>query len=335
MFIPEKIIFEEKALEYKLGQNVYSFFEKKDVEIDINKTARVTGLFKDSLSEGYRKGKAILVVGTRKITEFQTCKPSADYQIPLLSGCPGMCEYCYLHTQFGKRPYIKVYANIEEILEKADEYLEENSREIVTFEGAATSDPIPVEPYTELIKNTIEFIGNKKNAAFRFVTKFTDVDSLLNIEHNGKTTIRFSLNTEYVIKEFEHKTPSLNKRLEAAKKIAEAGYKLGFIIAPVIIYENCKEDYVKLLKDIKNNIVTEDLEFEVITHRFTARAKENIVSIFPETKLPLNEEKRVYKYGQFGYGKYVYDKEIIIDLKNFFIENISILFGKDKIKYII
>ncbi|WP_461204611.1 spore photoproduct lyase [Clostridium sp. DL1XJH146] len=333
MFVPEKIIFEEKALKYNIGNNIYSYFEKKDIDIEINKQGRVSGLSKKELSERYHKGKKILVVGTRKITEFQTCKPSADYQIPLLSGCPGMCEYCYLHTQFGKRPYIKVYANIDEILKKADEYLD--NKNLITFEGAATSDPLPVEPYTGLIKKTIEFVANKENAAFRFVTKFTDVDSLLNIDHKERTTIRFTLNTDYVIGEYEHKTPSLDKRIEASKKISEAKYKLGFIIAPVIIYDNWKEEYLDLLKKIKKSIKTEEIEFEVITHRYTPRAKENIVNIFPKTKLPLGEENRIYKYGQFGYGKFVYNKENMQEVKEFFIKNITEIFGEGKIKYII
>jgi len=51
------------------------------------------------------------------------------------------------------------------------------------------------------------------------------------------------------------------------------------------------------------------LTFELIQHRFTARGKKIILEVFPRTKLDLDEEKRRYRYGKFGYSKYVYPKE--------------------------
>lgn len=42
-----------------------------------------------------------------------------------------------------------------------------------------------------------------------------------------------------------------------------------------------------------------------------------ILEIFPETTLPMNDEDRKFKYGQFGYGKYLYNKEDLTDMKEF------------------
>lgn len=46
-----------------------------------------------------------------------------------------MCEYCYLNTQLGKRPYTKVYVNVDEILEKALKYINERKPKSTIFEG--------------------------------------------------------------------------------------------------------------------------------------------------------------------------------------------------------
>ena len=81
------------------------------------------------------------------------------------------------------------------------------------------SDPIPVEQYTGALKKAIEYFGENEKALFRFVTKYTDVDSLLDAKHNGRTTIRFSLNINEVINNFEHRTPSFEERIKAAKKV--------------------------------------------------------------------------------------------------------------------
>ncbi|AVP62927.1 spore photoproduct lyase [Clostridium botulinum] len=335
MFIPKTVIFEEKALEYDKGKEILKELKNKNIEIKYSKTGRVTGRGERTPNEMYFEGKNTLVIGIRKSLDFQSCKPSAHYQLPLVSGCMGMCEYCYLNTQMGKRPYTKVYVNTEEILNKAEKYSKERLPEITVFEGAATSDPIPVEPYSHSLKDTIEFFGKKPNMKFRFVTKFADVDSLVNLNHNGNTTIRFSINTDNVIKNFEHRTPLVLDRLEAAKKIAKAGYSLGFIIAPVFIYEGWEKDYLDLLKNINTMFKGIPVEFEVISHRFTKRAKDSILSVFSNTTLPMVEENRKFKYGQFGYGKYIYKDEELQNIKKFFRDNITKFFGEDNINYII
>ncbi|GAA0179888.1 spore photoproduct lyase [Clostridium sediminicola] len=335
MFIPDKIIIDEKAMDYEMGKKVFKEFKNTKTEIIIRKGGRVTELGKMAPFDAYKFGKKILVVGIRKESKFQSCKPSANYQLPLVSGCMGMCEYCYLQTQFGKRPYVKVYANIEDTLKQAAGYLDESPDEIMIFEGAATSDPIPIEPYTGILKTSIEFFANKENSKFRFVSKYNDVESFIGINHNRKTTIRFSINTNRVIGRYEHKTTTLEERIEAARMVSNSGYPIGFIIAPVFIYDGWEKEYSYLMHYIKAHLNNAYIKFEVISHRYTSRAKENILNVFPNTKLVFSEEERQFKYGQFGYGKYVYNKEKLKSIKEFFNNNLINLFGEESINYII
>ena len=46
---------------------------------------------------------------------------------------------------------------MDNILEHAQKYIDERSPQVTIFEGSATSDPIPVEPYTHSLKYAIEF----------------------------------------------------------------------------------------------------------------------------------------------------------------------------------
>lgn len=338
MFKPYKVVFDEKALEYKLGKELYDTFKKSDSEVLLNKGGRVIGKKDESEIEKFVSSKRTLVVGVRKITEFQSCRPSANYQLPLVSGCNGMCEYCYLNTQLGKRPYTKIYVNIDEILKKAFKYVEERAPKKTIFEGAATSDPIPTERYTGALRKCIERFGENELSYFRFVTKFSDVDSLIGAKHNGHTTIRFSINTKKVIEGFERGTESFQKRIEASKKLYDDGYNIGFIIAPVFLSEGWREDYLDLIKTVGaifGDIENKPIEIEVISHRYTERAKNQILSVYPNSKLPMNKEGRSLKYGQFGYTKYVYNKENINTIKEFFEENLRKYIKKCIIKYII
>jgi len=266
------------------------------------------------------------------------CRPSAHYQMPLVSGCMGRCEYCYLNTQLGDKPFIRTYVNIDEVLKRAKRYIDERGK-MTIFEGAATSDPLPVEPYTHGLESAIKYFAQEENGYFRFVTKYVNIDPLLNIDHNNKTDIRFSINAEPIIKEYEHYTPRLKARIEAARKVADAGYQLGFIIAPVFLFDGWKEQYQYLFDVLNESFrglnITKKITFEVITHRYTLRAKERILEVFPNTKLPMVEDERKFKFGQFGYGKYIYKPEDITLVKDFFSEALSHLDFDTEVKYII
>jgi len=340
MFIPKRIIVEKDALDYEVTRQILDIF-KDNVDIEIiylNSNKLKQHIPGDDLYSWYRESKKTLVIGAKKSLKFQSCKPSAHYQLPLLSGCMGHCEYCYLNTMLGDRPFIKVNANIEDILLQAQKYIDERLPDVTIFEGAATSDPIPVEPYTHSLEKTILFFGKNNNARFRFVTKYNDVESLLKLEHNGNTEIRFSINTQQVIDEYEHHTASCIKRLEASIKVAEAGYPMGYLIAPVFVYPNWKEEYHALLLKLRDILPTNlkyPVTFEIISHRYTMTAKNRINQVFPDNKLPMNEEDRKFKYGQFGYGKYVYPKEDLDDIKQFFSKEIEELFENKEVKYII
>ncbi len=338
-FWPKRVYIEEGALEYPRGRRIKEQFESEGIPIHMIAThQRVTGIPGETRAEGYKEAKRTLVVGVRKSKAFQTCKPSAHYQLPLSTSCPGLCQYCYLNTTLGNKPYIRVYVNIEDILERAKQYIREREPELTVFEGAATSDPLPVEPYTGNLQRSIEFFAQEPQGHFRFVTKFTNVASLLNIEHNRRTTIRFSLNTDKIIRLYEGGTPSLAERIQASRKVFEANYPIGFLIAPIIYDPDYQASYRDLFRKIRaalGSLAEEPIPFELITHRFTPKAKERINDIFPENRLSMEVSERQFKYGQFGYGKYLYTKEQMAELKQFFEEEIANYFPSAEISYFV
>ena len=340
MFIPKRLIFEKDVLDYPMARNILETFRNRPgieiIQLTSNRIKEhIPG---EDLYTQFREGKKTLVVDTKKSLKFQSCKPSANYQLPLVSGCMGQCEYCYLNTNLGDKPFVRVHANVDEIFKQAEHYIEERLPKVTLFEGAATSDPIPVEPYTHSLERAITLFATNPHARFRFVTKYNDVDSLQTLPHQGHTEARFSINTDFVINTYEKGTASRDKRLEASLKMIGAGYPVGFLIAPVFIYPHWKEDYHELLELLKVQLPQKldfPITFEIITHRYTLIAKNRILQVFPETTLPMTEEERQFKYGQFGYGKYVYPKETMAEIKDFFTHELNSLFNHKVIKYII
>lgn len=336
-FVPQLVYFEPRALEYPLGKTLYDKFSDMDVEIrQTTSHNQVRNLPGDNDFQKYRNAKSTLVVGLRKTLKFDTSKPSAEYAIPFATGCMGHCHYCYLQTTMGSKPYIRTYVNTEDIFDAAEAYMEERAPEVTRFEASCTSDIVGIDHLTHTLKDAIEYFGQTEHGLLRFVTKFAHVDHLLDANHQGKTRFRFSINADYVIKYFEPGTSRLDERIEAAAKIAEADYPLGFIIAPIYLHDGWREGYRLMLEHLAGKLpkkAKENLTFELIQHRFTRPAKKVIQKNYPMSKLELEESKRKAKWGRYGIWKYVYTDEEQEEMKALFLETIPKLFPKATVEY--
>ncbi|WP_102027663.1 spore photoproduct lyase [Salirhabdus sp. Marseille-P4669] len=336
-FVPQLVYVEPRALEYDLGKQLVAKFE--DMGIEIRETTshnQIRNLPGENHFQKYRIAKSTLVVGIRKTLKFDTSKPSAEYAIPFATGCMGHCHYCYLQTTMGSKPYIRTYVNVDEIFDAAEEYMKERAPEMTRFEASCTSDIVGVDHLTHTLKRAIEYFGQSELGQLRFVTKFAHVDHLLDANHNGRTRFRFSINDSYVIKYFEPGTSRLDDRIEAAKKVAESEYPLGFIVAPIYLHEGWKEGYKEMFEKLEATLpahARKDLTFEMIQHRFTKPAKRVIQENYPMTKLELDESKRKWKWGKYGIGKYVYTSEEQEDIKDTLGSYIHHYFPEAKIEY--
>ncbi len=336
-FVPKLVYFEPQALEYPLGRELKEKYEKMGIEIRYTTSHnQVRDLPGDNDFQKYRMAKSTLVVGVRKTLKFDTSKPSAEYAIPFATGCMGHCHYCYLQTTMGSKPYIRTYVNIEEILDTADQYIAERAPEITRFEAACTSDIVGLDHLTHTLKRAIEHFGQTDLGRLRFVTKFHHVDHLLDARHNGHTRFRFSINADYVIKNFEPGTSPLAKRIEAAGKVARAGYPLGFIVAPIYLYDGWEEGYRHMFERLDAELpkdARDDITFEFIQHRFTKPAKKVIMKNYPKTKLDLDESARRVKWGKYGIHKYIYQKDQEEELKHCLEEYMQEFFPEAKFEY--
>jgi spore photoproduct lyase len=338
LFSPDRVIFEPKSLDYPLGRKIYSYFEGTSTEIIKAPIQKISSIIPGT-TEGqkYASGKKTLVVAVKKSLKFEVCKPSADFGFSLVTGCPASCEYCYLYTTQSSKPYLRTYVNLEEIFDSVKKHIARNNNRLTTFEVASAGDPLAIEHITGSLARTIEFFGALDNARLRVVTKFSNVEPLLGLKHNGRTRFRVSINSRYVIKNFEHNTASFDERIEAASKLAEAGYPIGFIVAPIMICDCWKEEYLELLEKLRSRIDTgksaEPVTFELIQHRFTPTAKKFILERFPNTSLDMDESKRTLKWGKFGRYKYVYPKEDAAEIKGYLTSLIEERFPDAKIEY--
>lgn len=337
LWVPDRVYFEPSAKTSLVGKRVLEFCREHSVPTLLttshNQVRDLPG--KDDKSK-YAAAKKTLIVGTKRSLKLEVCKPSAHYQFSLMTNCPGSCEYCYLFTTQGQKPYVRIYVNLEEMFDTIDTYIEKRLPNATMFEAASTGDPLAVEHITGALKDTIEHFGALNKGRLRIVTKYANVDSLLDAKHNGHTRFRFTINSNYVNKNFEHNVAPLEERFDAAEKVSRAGYPLGFLIAPIIIHENWKEEYKSLIEQLYESIPYKRhslITFELIQHRFTMNAKNIIEKRFPNTKLEMDPEIRAKKWGKYGKTKYVYKKDQVAEIRQYIEDLIKEYFENAHIQY--
>ena len=181
---------------------------------------------------------------------------------------------------------------------------------------------------------TIENFKNVEKGRLTFPTKFDMVDDILNLNHNGKITVRMSVNPEYIINRVEFGTSRLDKRIEAINKLKEAGYDVGILIAPVIMVENWKDLYLELIKELESKLskkVKKDAFFEIIFMTYSYVHTKINEEAFPNAINLYNKE--IMKGG--GRGKYRYKDEIKKDGEKFLKEQMEKYFPNNKIEYMV
>ena len=177
-----------------------------------------------------------------------------------------MCMYCYLVCNFNKCSYLRLFVNREEMLGKIIKVANKSDKNL-TFEIGSNSDLILENTITNNLVWTIENFKKSPKGMLTFPTKFDMVDPILPLNHDGKIIVRMSVNPQDIIKQIEIGTSPLKNRVEAINKLKQAGYKVGILIAPVILVDNWRNLYEELIKYLDENLsieVKKDVFFEII-----------------------------------------------------------------------
>ncbi len=335
LWMPEQVLFTPPALDEPWGQQIYQRVQSLGLPIQELRQNRLTGLRGETERQTYAIAKRTLAVvnAPQSQLKLSPIPPSADWQFHLAEGCPAHCQYCYLAGSLQGPPVIRVYANLPQILENLAAY--ERPSSPTTYEVSCYTDPLGIEHLTGSLAESIRYFGTRENGYLRWVSKFDNVEGLLELPHNGHTRCRVSVNAAPVSDRLEGGTASVPARLQGLRRLGlEGGYPLGVVIAPIMPMEDWRSHYTQLLDQISAALDFEpDLTFELISHRFTPGSKEVLLSWYPNTKLDLEEANRAVKRNKFGGIKYVYDTKTMRELHQFFEQELARRFPQAQILY--
>lgn len=332
MFKPKAIYFEKDILNYELGKELMKKY-KEVPKIEIDNHNNIEEMRKKSNKE-FANIKRNLIIGVRKTHKFVPNHKTSDFLVPYTSsGCTAACMYCYLVCNYNKCSYLRLFVNREKMLDKIIKTAQKSEKPL-TFEIGSNSDLILENTITGNLKWTIENFKNTENGFLTLPTKFDMVDDILPLDHNGKVTIRMSVNPEEIINRVEFGTSRLSGRINAINKLKEAGYNIGILIAPVIFIDNWQSHYLQLIQTLEEKLsekVKKDVFFEIIFMTYSFIHTKINEEAFPNAINLYDKEKMTGR----GRGKYWYKNSLREEGKEFFIENMHKYFPNNKIEYIV
>lgn len=197
MFKPQAIYFESNIKNYELGRELMSKY--KDIpKFEIENHNNIEEM-RNKPNKEFANMKRNLIIGIRKTHKFVENHKTSDFLVPYTSsGCTASCLYCYLVCNYNKCSYLRLFVNREQMLDKIIKTAEKADKNL-NFEIGSNSDLILENTITNNLKWTIENFSQTKKGNLTFPTKFDMVDNILNLNHEGKVTIRMSMNPEEII----------------------------------------------------------------------------------------------------------------------------------------
>ncbi len=304
---PNKVFYEPAVLNYDLGKQLKEKF-KNVPWLPIESHNNIKEL-RSNPNKEFSRMKRHLIIGVRKSLKYTPNHKVSDFLVPYTSsGCSAMCLYCYLVCNYNKCSYLRLFVNREKMMDKLIKTAESSEKDIV-FEIGSNSDLVLENTVTGNLEWTIENFGKSKKGYLTFPTKFDMVEALLGLDHRGKIIMRMSVNPEEIIRKVEFGTASLEARISALNRMCDAGYKVGVLIAPVVMSDNWMELYARLIEQLSDGLsqkAKDQLFIEIIfmtysyVHRMINKeAFPNAVELFDKSLMT----------GR-GRGKYCYREDV-------------------------
>ncbi len=167
-----------------------------------------------------------------------------DYQVDTYIGCEHYCYYCYVLDQT-ETDWSKEICMHKDIVSQLSEEIDTISPQTI-YMGYQTDPYQPCEAEYHQTRKVLELFLHKGYSA-SILTKsdlvVRDIDILKKMD-NAAVSVSVAFNDNQTRKLFEASTMDTEKRIEALRKLKEAGVRTGALVCPVIPYIT---DAVKLI----------------------------------------------------------------------------------------
>jgi len=215
-------------------------------------------------------------------------------------GCHLGCTYCILQSYLDTRALI-LFGNVEDGLARLQEVLAQDKPPFRRYCTGEFTDSLLLENLTGLGARLVEFFADQSQAVLELKTKTDRVQTLLGLNHGGRTIISFSVNAPAVARSEESGAASLKSRLAAAGRAAQHGYRIGFHFDPLIRHPGWREGYQRTVSDIFQHVPAESIAWISLgAFRYLPGLKTVVAGRHPQSRI-MDEEFVLAADGKMRY----------------------------------
>jgi len=224
-----------------------------------------------------------------------------NYYFSHMLNCLYDCRYCFLQGMFRSAHHV-LFVNYEDFGAAIDRTLAEHAPGDCWFFSGYDCDSLALDPLTGFADWCLRFFAERPTAHLELRTKSTQIRALLAREALPNVVVAFSFTPEGVHAALEHKVPSLDKRLAAARRLAERGWRLGLRFDPLVYSRDFAAEYTRLFDTVFRALDPGALHsVSYGTFRLPRDFFKTMVAMYPEEPLfagPLATEQALVGYQQ-------------------------------------
>ena len=238
-------------------------------------------------------GKHVLLLTKNRGAFIRKCPGTVKYTccdytiLHIGTFCTMDCSYCILQSYFHP-PVLQLFVNHDDMMASVDSVFSQNKKmRIGTGEFTDSMIWETIYPFADKL---ISKFAKQTHAILELKTKTVNIGNILEVSHNRKTILSWSLNTERIIKSEERGTSSLDARLNAAARCQSKGYPLAFHFDPMIIYPGCEKEYQDVIEKLFSHVSSENIVWISLgTFRFMPALKAIVEKRFEHSKIVYGE----------------------------------------------
>ena len=171
-----------------------------------------------------------------------------------VESCGFDCSYCSIQSFYTQNTITFDSSFKEKLLN-----LELDPHKTYHIGTGQASDSLMFGNREGILDALFAFAFANPNVILEFKTKSDNISYFLENDLPKNILCTWSLNTPTIIKNEEHLTTSLDKRIKSARRVADRGLKVGFHFHPIVEYEGYLEEYAEIYKRILEHFTPEEV----------------------------------------------------------------------------
>jgi spore photoproduct lyase len=201
--------------------------------------------------------------------------------------CVYDCRYCFLQGMYRSANYV-LFVNYEDFESQIVESIKvtEAAEGPSIYYSGYDCDSLALEPVSRFCDYFLPVFSRNSSAVLEIRTKSTQIRSLLEVDAFPNCVIAMSFTSREASQRYEHKVPSIEKRIEALQKLQQAGWSVALRFEPIIWNSELLDSYRELFNAVFGRIDIDSLHSVSIGEfRMPASYYKKLVKLYPDESL--------------------------------------------------